>query len=62
MAGLHISKAAKNGFLRIFSPHSRRIAPLTDKEAWKQNGEALRNDWRIIGNEIRSASRSAASR
>ncbi len=56
----HISKAAKKGFSRVFSLRVQRITPLSDKEAWQQNGKALYNDWKVIGDEIRKASGYAA--
>lgn len=58
MPGLHIyiSKSAKKGFLRLFAPRSMRIEPLKDIEAWKQDGIAIRNDWGVVGNDIRVAS------
>lgn len=50
-----ISESIKNGFARIFMPRYRRFEPLSDMEAWKSDGEALRKDWRMIGDDIRAA-------
>lgn len=51
---LRISEAAKRGFQRVFLP-SRRIYYTPDKNTWKNDGDALRNDWRVVGYDIREA-------
>lgn len=52
---IHVSDAAKRGFLRTFSPCKRDYHVASDAESWRLNGEALKGDWEVVGHGIRTA-------
>lgn len=61
MSLFYTRDAAKDGFIRVFIPKRDRIVPLSDVDAWKQNGTAIYKDWKIIGDEFRWAIKHATT-